>query len=294
MSHESVERRATSDSTTDGGRMSRAADAKAGTPHVHERAMPRFGRGFWTLFSKETTRFLRVLVQTVVTPLVTAGLYLTVFVGGLGRELDGLFHGVSYLHYLVPGLAMMGALNHAFNNAASSIMISKFQNNLVDLLVTPLTDFEIACAYALASVIRGLLVGVLTWAVTLPFGGPIPEYPLAALGVMVFGAMIFAFLGVGAGVYGNKFDDLARITTFVILPFTYLGAVFIPISKYPSFAYDIAQLNPLLYLIDGLRHAFLGQSGVSPWLTALVLALALAITVSFALIALRKAKSIRN
>ena len=284
-----------SDPSTLGGQRP-AAEGRAAmlSPIAHEEPMPRFGRGFWTLFSKETTRFLRVLVQTVVTPLVTAGLYLTVFVGGLGRELDGLFHGVSYLHYLVPGLAMMGALNHAFNNAASSFMISKFQNNLVDLLVTPLTDLEIAFAYAFASVIRGSLVGVLTWSVTLPFGGPVPEHPLAAVGVMVLGAMIFAFLGVGAGVYANKFDDLARITTFVILPFTYLGAVFIPISKYPPFAYEIAQFNPLLYLIDGLRHAVLGQSGVSPWLTALVLTSALAITLSFSLLALRKASSIRN
>lgn len=266
---------------------------KTPAPTIHERALPRFSTPFRTLFSKEVRRFMTVIVQTIVTPLVTAGLYLTIFAGGLGRRLDG-FHGVSYLDYLVPGLVMMGALNQSFNNAASSFMISKFQNNLVDVLVTPLTDLEIACAYGFSSALRGALVGVLTWAATLPFGGPLPERPLLALVLLVGGALVFAFLGVATGVLADKFDDIARISTFVILPFTYLGGVFIPVTFYPDAIAPWAMLNPLLYAIDGLRLAMIGRSDVTLPASLAVVAVSLAITVSFSLIALRRSTSIRN
>ncbi|MFQ5506318.1 MAG: ABC transporter permease [Planctomycetota bacterium] len=262
-------------------------------PESHSRPLRLFSSPFFTLLEKETRRFLTVIVQTVVTPLVTAGLYLTIFVGGLGRELDGL-QGVSYLDFLLPGLAMMGALNHSFNNAASSFMISKFQNNLVDVLVTPLTDLEITCAYAIASVLRGMLVGILTWIVTLPFGGRVPEHPMLALTILCFGSGVFAFLGVGAGVVATKFDDIARVSTFVILPFTYLGGVFIPVFKYPASVRPFAYLNPLLYSIDGLRIAYLGKSDVDLMTAAIVIALSLGCTVTFSLLALRFAKAIRN
>lgn len=263
-------------------------------PAVHTHPLPLFSTPFRTLFRKEVRRFLNVIVQTVVTPLVTAGLYLTIFVGGLGRQLDAAFHGVSYLHYLAPGLVMMGALNQSFNNAASSFMISKFQNNLVDVLVTPLTDLEIACAYGFASVIRGTMVGLLTWLVTLPFGGPIPVDPLLAVLVLSAGSMAFAFLGVTVGVYARRFDDIVRISTFVILPLTYLGAVFIPIARYPAWARPLAELNPLLYSIDGLRLAVLGKSGITARSSLLVIAVSLAVATSLSLYALRHAKAIRN
>ena len=263
-------------------------------PIVHSSHMRRFTRPFWTLFSKEIARFMTVVVQTIVTPLVTAGLYLTIFVGGLGSRLTGIMEGVSYMDYLVPGLVMMGAINHSFNNAASSFMISKFQNNLVDILIAPLTDLEIACAYAFSSVVRGLLVGVLTWLVTLPFGGPVPNHPGLAILVLASGSLVFAFLGVAAGVYGNKFDDIARISTFIILPLTYLGAVFIPIARYPSAVQTVAAANPLLYAIDGLRLTFLSRSGVSPLTVFVVIALCLLTTLVLALVALRYSKAIRN
>ena len=264
------------------------------TPVVHASAMPRFSRPFMTLLGKEVARFMTVVVQTIITPLVTAGLYLTIFVGGLGGRLEGIMEGVSYMDYLVPGLVMMGAINHSFNNAASSFMISKFQNNLIDVLVTPLTDLEIACAYGFASVGRGVLVGVLTWLVAVPFGGPIPEHPALALLVLAVGSLVFAFLGVSAGVYGSKFDDIARISTFIILPLTYLGGVFIPITSYPDAVQGVAAINPLLYAIDGLHLTFLSRSNVGPLAVTVVITLSLLTTLCLALVALRYSKAIRN
>ncbi len=269
----------------------RRADPAGG---ARDLPMPLFGRGFRTLLAREIRRFLVVAVQTVVTPLVTAGLYLTIFVGGLGDRLEGVQEGATYLAYLVPGLVMMGALNQSFMNATSTILISKFQNNLVDVLVTPLTDVEIVAAYAFASAARGVLVGVLTWLVTLPFGGPVPVSPFLAALFLGAGTMIFALLGVGAGILAYKFDDIARISTFVILPLTYLGGVFLPISKYPEAVRPWAHLNPLLYCIDGQRLAFLGASEVGMGTSIEVIGLALLITGCFALASLKLSSAVRN
>jgi len=268
-------------------------------PVVHPAPLPLFNAPFVTLLDKEVRRFLKVIVQTIVTPLVTAGLYLIIFGAGIGHnmKIGSGDAAVAYIDYLVPGLAMMGALSHAFNNSASSFMISKFQNNLVDILVTPLTDLGIAFAYSLASTLRGLMVGVLTWAVTLPFGGRFPAEPVTVLAILVFGSMAFAFLGVAAGVIAKRFDDIARISTFVILPLTYLGAVFIPITRYPESIQPFARLNPLLYCIDGLRIGFLGRGDVSDVTlisSGVVIALSLAITIFVSLVALRRSTAIRN
>ncbi|HHI79519.1 MAG TPA: hypothetical protein ENK02_06030 [Planctomycetes bacterium] len=263
-------------------------------PQPKDRVLPLFGFPFWTLVRREIMRFMIVVVQTVVTPLVTAGLYLVIFVGGLGDRLHDVQEGVSYMQYLVPGLAMMGAMQHAFNNSASTILISKFQNNLVDLLVSPLTDLEIALAYSFASVTRGALVGILTWAVTLPFGGPIPAHPFLALFLLCMSCLGFSLLGVTAGVFATKFDDVARISTFIILPFTYLGAVFIPVARYPDWIEPAAFWNPLLYCIDGLRLAFLGRSEVSLSSSLSVILGSVVVTALLSMYAWKRSTSIRT
>ncbi len=217
---------------------------------------------FQTLLRREVTRFLSVPTQTVFTPLVSALLYMLIFGLSLGDRLA--FHGVRYTEFLVPGLVMLGVLNHAFQNAASSIMISKFEGNIVELLVAPISYLEMTLAYMLGGVARGLIVGTATWAACLPFSGAVPRNPLFALAVTLSAASTFALLGLLAAIWADRFEGISAVSTFVILPLTYLGGVFYSMDVLPPFWRAVARFNPMLYMVDGLRYGFLGVSDVHP------------------------------
>ena len=213
---------------------------------------------FYTLLQKEIRRFWRVASQTLVTPVITAALYLFIFGATLGERISVL-EGFSYAQFVIPGLILMGVINNAFANAASSLFMSRYLGNIVDLLVTPLTPAQFILAYTLAAMLRGLAVGTVVWLISLCFA-PLPwAHPGAALAMAVLASFLFAQFGIITAIYASSFDSLAMYTNFVLLPLIYLGGVFYPISILPPTWAGLYHLYPLLDLIDGFRHALLGR-----------------------------------
>jgi ABC-2 type transport system permease protein len=231
--------------------------------------------GFRTLLMKEIRRFLRVPGQTLATPLVTTTLYFVVFGVSIGHQLREV-GDVPYARFIVPGLVLMGVVQNAYINSASSLFVMKLQGTIVDVLVSPLSYAEILAAFVLAAVVRGLLVGGITFAVAGAFTGFQVAHPLLALVVVTLSAVAFAAGGVASAIWAQTFEQVNVLPTFVILPLTFLGGVFFSIRVLPPGLATVARANPIFYMVDGLRFAVLGAGDASPWLgTGLALALAL-------------------
>jgi len=223
-----------------------------------------FSVGFQTLFFKEMLRFWKVATQTVAAPILTAMLYLLIF----GHVLEGrveAYPGVSYTAFLIPGLVMMSVLQNAFANSSSSLIQSKITGNLVFILLPPLSHWEIISAYVLASVVRGLAVGVGVFVFTIWFADMRFVAPLWIIVFALLGSAILGTMGVIAGIWAQKFDQLAAFQNFLIMPATFLAGVFYSIHSLPPFWLAVSHMNPFFYMIDGFRHGFFGQSDVSPW-----------------------------
>lgn len=220
---------------------------------------------FITLVKREVLRFLSVAVQTLITPVITASLYLLIFGVSLGSKID-LFPQISYLQFVVPGLIMMGTMNNAFANTSSSIFFSRYIGNIVDLLVTPLTSAQFIFAFIFAAILRGVLVGTSTWVVSTFFTGLPWVHPLLAIGMLLLAAFLFAAFGIIAGIYSNTFDNISMYTNFLILPLIYTGGLFFPVSHMPPFWQKVSHLNPITYMIDGFRHSILGVGDAPLWL----------------------------
>lgn len=232
---------------------------------------------FRTLFRREIHRFFIVINQTLLAPVISALLYLFIFGFSLGDRF-GSFHGYSYLNFLVPGLVMMGLVNNSFQNPSSSLMISKFEGNIVDILMAPIGHAEIVLGYALGGMFRGLLVGSCILAVSCFFAVPPFSHPFYLVTVAVLSSALFSLLGLIAGIWAEKFDDVALFPTFIITPLTYLGGVFYSIEILPPFWRRVSLFNPLLYMINSLRYGFLGVSDVPPgWSLAALAALTAAL-----------------
>jgi len=225
--------------------------------------------GFAALFYKELLRFWKVAVQTVVAPVVMALLYLLIFSHALESRIE-VYPGVSYTSFLVPVLVMMSMLQNAFSNSSSSLIQSKMQGNIVFVLLPPLSYLEFFLAYLGAAILRGLIVGLGVWAVTLwyaPFQLPHPGWLLA---FALLACAIMGAIGIMAGIWAEKYDQLAAFQNFLIMPLTFLSGVFYSIHTLPPFWQAVSRANPALYLIDGFRYAFVGQSDTDPWLGLLV------------------------
>ena len=229
--------------------------------------------GAYTLFKKEVNRFKKVWVQTLVSPLVSNLLFLAVFGLSLNRSMPELDGGVTYLQFLVPGLVIMGMMNNAYQNSSSSIVIAKYNQTISDLLTIPLKPIEIQYAYTFAAVVRGLMVGVVTYLSTLPFVQvPVRNLPLILLASVLIN-VAFGLLGLAVGIWGKEFDRMAAIQNFVLTPFIYLGGVFYSISVLPETFQKISALNPFAYMIDLLRAGFIGTS-TFPVTTSLIFVIA--------------------
>ena len=215
--------------------------------------------GLWTLFSKETTRFLKVFYQTVLAPVVTNILFLTVFLIVIDRE-NFTIGGVSYSEFLVPGLIMMQILQNSFMNTSSTIMISKVQGNIVDLLLPPLSSLELTIALSLGGVARGMIVGLAS-IITLYF---FIDMKFVNFFYIIFfsfsGSMCLSLLGIMGGIWSEKFDHMAGLTAFIITPLTFLSGSFYSIQKLPLILEFLAKYNPIFYFIDGFRAGFIGYS----------------------------------
>ncbi|WGG50604.1 ABC transporter permease [Rugamonas sp. DEMB1] len=243
--------------------------------------------GFRTLVYKETLRFWKVATQTVAAPILTAMLYLLIF----GHVLEGrvqVYADVSYTAFLIPGLVMMSVLQNAFANASSSLIQSKITGNLVFVLLTPLSHWEIFSAYVLAAMVRGLVVGLGVFLVTAWFAHLSFAEPLWILVFALLGAAILGTMGLIAGIWAEKFDQLAAFQNFLIMPLTFLSGVFYSIHSLPPFWLAVSHLNPFFYMIDGFRHGFFGQSDVDPLLS---LAIVGGFLVLLALLAIRLLRS---
>jgi ABC-2 type transport system permease protein len=217
---------------------------------------------FLTLLRKEILRFFRVASQTLLTPIITASLYLFIFGATLGQRISVL-EGFSYAQFVIPGLILMGVINNSFANCSSSLFMSRYLGGIVDLLVTPVSPPQFILAYTLAAMLRGTLVGVVTWLISTLFATLPWSHPLLAVLMAILASLLFAQFGLIAAIFAKNFDTLSMYSNFLILPLTYLGGVFYPISILPSPWGNLSYLNPMFYLIDGFRHAILGVGDVS-------------------------------
>jgi ABC-2 type transport system permease protein len=242
--------------------------------------------GFPALFRKEVKRFYKVAFQTVAAPILTAVLYLLIF--GHVMANSPKIYGYEYAAFLIPGLVMMSVLQNSFANTSSSLIQSKITGNLVFVLLAPLSHVEFFAAYVGAAMIRGLSVGlgvffVTIWFAHIPFNEPVWILIFALLGSALLGGM-----GLIAGIWADKFDQLAASQNFIIMPATMLSGVFYSIHSLPAFWLAVSHFNPFFYMIDGFRYGFFGQSDVSPWHSLVVL---LGCMVVVSVIALRMLKS---
>ena len=249
--------------------------------------------GWQTLFYKEVLRFWKVAFQTVAAPVLTAVLYLLIF----SHVLEGsakVYGSISYTAFLVPGLVMMSVLQNAFANSSSSLIQSKIMGNLVFVLLTPLSHWAWFAAYVGSSVLRGLLVGLGVFAVTLAFARPEFAAPLWIITFALLGAALLATLGVIAGLWADKFDQMASFQNFIVMPMTFLSGVFYSIHSLPPFWQQASRFNPFFYMIDGFRYGFFGRSDVSPWISLAIVASAWAAVSWLALRLLRTGYKIRH
>ena len=218
--------------------------------------------GFWTLFYKEVLRFWKVAFQTVGAPVLTALLYLLIFGHVLDEHVQ--VHGVRYTSFLIPGLVMMQVLQNAFANSSSSLIQAKITGSIVFVLLPPIPYGAFFAAYVLASVARGLMVGVGVLLATLWFADLRMAAPLWVLAFAVLGGAILGALGMIAGLWSEKFDQLAAFQNFLIMPLTMLSGVFYSIHSLPAFWQRVSHYNPVFYMIDGFRYGFFGVSDVAP------------------------------
>jgi ABC-2 type transport system permease protein len=249
--------------------------------------------GWQTLLYKEVLRFWKVAFQTVAAPVLTSVLYMLIF-GHVLEDHVKVYDNVPYTSFLLPGLIMMGVLQNAFANSSSSLVQSKIMGSLVFLLLTPLSHRSWFVAYVGSSVVRGLAVGlgvfVITgWMVNITFVNP-----LWILAFAIMGAAMMGSLGVIAGLWAEKFDQMAAFQNFVIMPMTFLSGVFYSIHSLPPFWQKLSHLNPFFYMIDGFRYGFFGQSDVSPWISLAVVGTALAAISGLTLHLLRIGYKIRS
>ncbi len=248
--------------------------------------------GAGTLFKKELLRFWKVAFQTVGAPVLTAVMYLLIFGHVLENKVQ-VFEGVGYTAFLVPGLVMMSVLQNSFANSSSSLVQSKITGNLVFLLVSPLSHWAWFVAYVGASMVRGLAVGVGVFLVTTWFAPPAFAQPLWIVVFAALGAGMMGALGLIAGLWADKFDQMAAFQNFIIMPMTFLSGVFYSVHSLPPLWEQVSHLNPFFYMIDGFRRGFFGNSDVSPWLSLAVVGTAFVLVSAVALRLLKTGYKLR-
>lgn len=237
--------------------------------HVENMGVRRFGRVNWlglgTLIQRETRRFLAVWTQTLLAPLVTAGLFLLIFNIAIGPR-RGEVMGVPFIEFIAPGILMMTVIQNAFANVSSSLVISKVQGNIVDTLMPPLSAGEMVIGYLSGGIARGVLVAVAIGLGLLTFLGIPIQHPFVALVFVILGSAFLGGLGIIAGVFANKFDQMAAITNFIVTPLAFLSGTFYSVEALPPLLGTLTHLNPIFYLIDGVRYGVIGVSDSSPLL----------------------------
>ena len=248
---------------------------------------------FAALFKREIMRFMKVIVQTVITPFVSSSLYLMIFGVSLGKSIV-LKDNLPYLSFLIPGLVMMSCLNNSFQNTSSSIISSKFSGDLEDLKVAPFSSAQIILAFGLAAMLRGLLVGLITFFVgemsyVWMYGTWLEvHHPLMLIAFLLLGSLCFANFGIMVAFWARTFDQLSAVSGFVLLPLIYLGGVFFSVENLPPLWKSVSMVNPLLYMINGVRFGILGVSDVEPAVAMAVTVTAFVFTLTLAVRSLQR------
>ena len=249
--------------------------------------------GFYTLYRKEIKRFFNVSTQTLLAPAITTVLFYIIFTIALGRNLVQI-NSVSFSEFLAPGLICMAALQNAFANTSSSLLISKVQGNIVDILMPPMSEVELTLAFSLGGITRGIVVGFVV-ALTIYTFVPIGIYSFFHIIYFALSSTMFlSLLGIFCGVWSQKFDHMAGITNFVITPLTFLSGTFYSINSLPELWQKIALFNPIFYMIDGLRYGFLGINDGNIYTGMLMLAIFNLIAISICMLVFKKGYRLRS
>ncbi len=249
--------------------------------------------GFSTLLYKEMLRFWKVAFQTVAAPVLTTLLYLLIF----SHVMQGrapVYGEVAYAAFLVPGLVMMAVLQNAFANSSSSLIQSKVTGNVIFMLLPPLSYWDFFAAYVLASVVRGVAVGAGVLLVSLGFVSLSFAHPLWIFAFALVGSAILGTLGLIAGIWADKFDQVAAFQSFLIMPLTFLSGVFYSIHSLPAFWQELSRFNPFFYMIDGFRYGFFGVSDINPALSLAVALVNLLVFTAIALTLLQRGYKLRH
>lgn len=215
--------------------------------------------GLWTLCAKEVRRFLKVHTQTIAAPVVTTLLFLAIFVLAIGGSVDAVA-GVPFAEFLAPGLIVMAITQNAFANTSSSLIIAKVQGNIVDTLMPPLSAGELTFGFAFGGVVRGIVVGCVVAAATALF---VPVHAHSLFFIAFHGiaaSLMLSLLGIMGGIWSEKFDHIAAVTNFIVVPFSFLSGTFYSIERLPAAWQTVAHLNPFFYMIDGFRYGFTGHA----------------------------------
>lgn len=244
-------------------------------------------RGPWTLLKKEMLRFWRVGFQTVAAPVITALLYLLIFSHVLEGRVQ-VYQDVPYTVFLIPGLIMMSVLQNAFANSSSSLIQSKVMGNLIFVLLTPLTHLQFFCAFLCAAIIRGLVVGLCIYLVAVCFVDLPISHPWMIVAFALLGSALLGTFGIIAGIWADRFDQMAVFQNFIIMPLSFLSGVFYSIHSLPPFWQSVSHLNPFFYMIDGFRYGFFGQADISPWISLCI------VTAAFLLLAWSTLKMLKS
>ena len=246
-----------------------------------------------TILLKETLRFLRIWIQTLLPPAMTTALYFIIFGKLIGSQL-GPVDGLSYTQYIAPGLIMMAVITNAYSNVVSSFFSAKFQRHIEEMLVSPLPNTIIVLGFVGGGVARGLAVGIVVATVSLFFADLHWQHPLVTLAVIVLTSVLFALAGLINGIFAKSFDDISIIPTFVLTPLIYLGGIFYSIKMLPPFWQDVSLLNPILYMINAFRFGILGVSDIDVRFAFAIILLFIAVLFGYSLWLLHRGTGIRN
>lgn len=249
--------------------------------------------GVWTLFKKELLRFWKVSFQTVAAPVITALLYLLIFSHVLGERVE-IYPGVDYTVFLIPGLIMMSVLQNSFANSSSSLIQSKVMGNIIFLLITPISYIEFFLAFLAASIIRGISVGICIYLVAILFIDLPLRHPMIILAFAFLGSAMLGAFGIIAGLWAEKFDQMAAFQNFVIMPLSFLSGVFYSIHSLPPFWQKVSHLNPFFYMIDGFRYGFFGVGDISPAISLSIVAFSLMVLSVITILMLRAGYKLRG
>ena len=248
---------------------------------------------FYTIFSKELKRFLRIWIQTLFPPAITMALYFVIFGGVIGSRV-GTMEGHDYVSYIAPGIIMMSIITNSYNNVVSSFFGAKFQRHIEEMLVSPTPNGIILAGYVCGGICRGALVGIIVTGVASCFTNIYIQHVGIAITVIILTAALFAICGFINAIFANKFDDISVIPTFVLAPLTYLGGIFYSVNLLPPFWKDLSYINPILYMVNALRYSFIGVSDVNIYFSIGMMVVSIVVLFFICLICMHKSVGLRG